>query len=85
MGENTKKMKQSRYKRRWTQKREQEPRMNCMKTEKVLNFTFRYICGAGSYTCLTSIVFVGNFVSCGRELSEIRMQETRGADFVSIS
>jgi hypothetical protein len=56
-----------------------------MKIEKVLNFTFRYICGAGCYICLTLIIFVGIFMSCGSELSEIRMQETHGSGFVSIS
>jgi hypothetical protein len=56
-----------------------------MKIEKVLNFTFRYICGTGSYIYLTLIIFAAIFMSCGNELSEILMQEARGSRFVSIS
>lgn len=79
------KIAQNHDKRRWTQKREQEPTTNCMNIEKVLNFTFRFICGSVSYICLTLIIFAGIFMSCASELSDIRMQETRSSGFVSIN
>jgi hypothetical protein len=42
----------------------------------VLNLTFKYFCGEDNFMCLTLIMFGGIFLSCGNELSYIRMQET---------